>query len=84
MVDTDLVILGAESARFVEYEQQIRKEYAWVPENVFREQRANILRAFLQRPYIFSTDLFRARYEHQARENIRQSLEALGSEHEYG
>lgn len=77
ITDTDLAILGAESTRFAEYEGQVRKEYTWVPENIFREQRANILRGLLQRPYIFSTDLFRARYEHQARENIRQSLEVL-------
>jgi predicted metal-dependent HD superfamily phosphohydrolase len=77
MVDTDLAILGAESARFVEYEQQVRQEYAWVAENVFREKRAIILKGFLERPFIFSTDLFRVRYESQARENIRQSLEAL-------
>ena len=78
IVDVDLAILGAESTRFVEYEHQVRKEYAWVPENVFRERRANVLRGFLKRPYTFSTDLFRARYERRARENIRQSLEALG------
>jgi predicted metal-dependent HD superfamily phosphohydrolase len=77
IIDTDLAILGAKSARFVEYEGQIRREYAWVPEDVYREQRAGVLRGFLERPYIFSTDLFRTRYEHQARENIRNSLEAL-------
>lgn len=77
IVDADLAILGAESARFAEYEHQVRQEYAWVPENVFRERRANILREFLERPYIFSTDLFRERYERRARENIRQSLDAL-------
>jgi predicted metal-dependent HD superfamily phosphohydrolase len=76
-VDTDLAILGAESARFIEYEHQVRQEYAWVPENIFRERRADVLRGFLERPHIFSTDLFRARYESRARENIRQSLEAL-------
>jgi len=81
IVDTDLAILGAESARFAEYEHQVRKEYAWVEEHVFREQRAKVLRGFLQRPYIFSTDLFRARYERQARANIRQSLAALGQTH---
>ena len=77
IVDTDLAILGAESARFVEYEHQVRQEYAWVPENVFRERRASVLRGFLERPYIFSTELFRERYERRARENIRQSLDAL-------
>ena len=78
IADSDLAILGTESTRFMEYEHQIRKEYAWVPENIFRERRAYVLRGFLNRPYIFSTDLFRARYEGRARENLRQSLEALG------
>lgn len=78
MVDVDLAILGAESARFAEYEHQIREEYTWVSESVFRERRSNVLRGFLKRPYIFSTDLFRTRYERRARENIRQSLEVLG------
>ena len=77
LVDTDLAILGAETARFVEYEHQVRQEYAWVPENVFRERRANILRGFLERSYIFSTELFREHYERRARENIRQSLDTL-------
>lgn len=77
IVDTDLAILGAEYARFVEYEHQIRQEYAWVPERIFRERRASVLRGFLERPFLFSTDLFRARYERRVRANIRQSLEAL-------
>ena len=77
IVDTDLAILGAETLRFVEYEYQVRQEYSWVPDNVFRERRASILRGFIERPFIFSTDFFRERYERQARENIRQSLEAL-------
>jgi predicted metal-dependent HD superfamily phosphohydrolase len=77
LVDTDLAILGADSARFMEYEGQIRQEYAWVPVEVFRERRASLLREFLERPYIFATNLFRLRYEQQARENIRRSLEAF-------
>jgi predicted metal-dependent HD superfamily phosphohydrolase len=77
IVDTDLSILGADPARFAEYECQVRREYAWVPKNLYRERRAGILKGFLERPYIFSTDLFRARYERQARQNIRNSLEAL-------
>ena len=77
LVDTALAILGTESARFVEYEHQVRQEYARVPENVFRERRAYVLRGFLERPYIFSTELFRERYGRRARENIRQSLDTL-------
>jgi predicted metal-dependent HD superfamily phosphohydrolase/quercetin dioxygenase-like cupin family protein len=78
LVDTDLAILGADPARFMEYEGQIRQEYAWVPEEVFRERRAGLLQKFLERPYIFSTDLFRLRYEQQARVNIRRSLGLAG------
>jgi predicted metal-dependent HD superfamily phosphohydrolase len=77
MVDTDLAILGAEPSRFEEYEHQIRQEYTWVPEDVYRERHAGILSNFLDRPHIFSTDLFRQRYERRARANIRQSLKAL-------
>jgi len=77
IVDTDLAILGAEPARFVEYEGQIRSEYAWVPKDVYRKRRAGVLKGFLERTYIFSTDLFQARYERRARQNLRQSLGRL-------
>jgi predicted metal-dependent HD superfamily phosphohydrolase len=77
LVDTDLSILGAVPARFDEYERQVRLEYGWVPEAAFRERRAAILRQFLDRPHIFSTELFRERYEPRARANIARSLGAL-------
>jgi predicted metal-dependent HD superfamily phosphohydrolase len=74
LVDVDLSILGAPPGRFDEYEQQIREEYAWVPDFVFRRKRAEILEGFLARPAIFSTAHFRSRYERQARENLARSL----------
>jgi predicted metal-dependent HD superfamily phosphohydrolase len=74
LVDVDLSILGAPPERFDKYEQQIREEYAWVPDFVFRRKRAEILEGFLARPAIFSTAHFRARYERQARENLARSL----------
>jgi predicted metal-dependent HD superfamily phosphohydrolase len=40
LVDADLSILGAEPARFQEYEAQVRSEYAWVPDATFRSTRA--------------------------------------------
>ena len=78
LVDADLSILGAHAARFDEYEAQVRREYAWVPEATFRSTRAKILNEFLARPHIFSTAPFRERYERQARRNLRRSLEQLG------
>jgi predicted metal-dependent HD superfamily phosphohydrolase len=77
LVDVDLSILGATPERFDQYERQVREEYAWVPDFLFRRERKAILKDFLARPCIFSTTLFRDRHEQQARSNIERSLERL-------
>ena len=46
LVDADLSILAAQPARFREYEAQVRSEYAWVPDEIFRPARAKILKEF--------------------------------------
>lgn len=74
LVDVDLAILGAPPARFAEYEQQIRAEYAHIPDFLFRPKRGKILRGFLERPRIFNTQEFFERYEQVARRNIAASL----------
>jgi predicted metal-dependent HD superfamily phosphohydrolase len=74
LVDIDLAILGAPVERFDEYEQQVRQEYAWVPDVLFRGKRREILEAFLARPHIFSTDYFRSKYEAHARINLERSI----------
>jgi len=79
LVDVDLSILGAAPERFDESERQVREEYAWVPEFVFRRERKAILKKILARPRVFSTARFRDRYEQQARSNIERSLERLGA-----
>jgi predicted metal-dependent HD superfamily phosphohydrolase len=70
VADIDLAILGADRARFAEYEAQVRSEYAFVPERVFRQERARMLERFRQRPSIYWTDYFRHRLETQARRNL--------------
>ena len=80
LVDADLSILGAQPARFQEYETQVRNEYAWVPEAVFRSARARILTEFLGRPHLYCTARFREQYEAQARRNLQHSLESLGGD----
>lgn len=77
LVDIDLAILGAAEERFDEYERQVRQEYAWAPEPLFRQKRREILEAFLARPRIFNTDYFRSKYEAQARANLERSIGAL-------
>ncbi|HTE16608.1 MAG TPA: N-methyl-D-aspartate receptor NMDAR2C subunit, partial [Burkholderiales bacterium] len=77
LVDIDLSILGADAARFDEYENQVRAEYGWVPQFLFNRTRRKILESFLARPSIYSTAYFRSRLEKKARENIARSLSVL-------
>jgi len=77
LVDIDLAILGAAPARFAEYERQIRDEYGFVPEPVFREKRAEVLRSFLARPALFSTAALAARLEATARVNLAGAIAGL-------
>jgi predicted metal-dependent HD superfamily phosphohydrolase len=74
LVDIDLSILGAPPARFDEYEREVRAEYAWVPELLFRAKRKEILQAFLDRAAIYHTAPMRERLEAQARANLARSL----------
>jgi predicted metal-dependent HD superfamily phosphohydrolase len=73
LVDIDLSILGAVPLRFAEYEQQIRDEYSFVPDDVFMQKRREILNAFLARHRIFSTEQFHARFEQPARANLARA-----------
>jgi predicted metal-dependent HD superfamily phosphohydrolase len=81
VVDIDLAILGQPAERFDAYEEAIRKEYAPVIEQrgaaQFDAGRARILRRFLSRPTIYSTEYFRHKYEDAARANLRRSIERL-------
>ncbi len=77
LVDVDLSILGADAARFDEYELQIREEYEWVPGSLYGKARRQILRGFLERERIYSTEYFSGAHEARARENIARSLERL-------
>jgi predicted metal-dependent HD superfamily phosphohydrolase len=72
LVDIDLSILGAARARFDEYEQQIRREYAFVPGFLFRRKRRAILQGFLQRERIYSTAYFHDVLEARALANLQR------------
>jgi predicted metal-dependent HD superfamily phosphohydrolase len=79
MVDIDLSILGKPEDRFSRYERDVRKEYGFVPEEIFRSKRAEIMEAFLRRDRIFNHAFFVERYEKQARENLTASIGKLRS-----
>ncbi len=77
MVDCDLAILGQDSDRFRQYDEAIREEYRWVPEDVYRQKRAEVLQQFLDLERIYQTDHFHARFEQNARENLKRMVESL-------
>lgn len=77
LVDVDLSILGRDPAVFWRYEENIRKEYAWVPEGLFRQERLRILKRFLDRPHIYYHHEFRERFEEQAHMNLEQAIVRL-------
>lgn len=77
LVDVDLSILGSDVARFDEYEVQVREEYSWVPEPLYRAGRRKILQEFADRESIYSTEYFQVEYEARARSNIARALARL-------
>ena len=79
IVDIDLSILGQPEAVFNRYEREIRREYAWVPEEDFVRGRSRVLEAFTSRPSIYRTAFFRAKYESTARANLTRSIIQLSS-----
>ena len=76
LVDIDLAILAAPAPRFEEYQQQIRQEYAFVPDSLFAEKRAEVLAGFLARTRIYQTDYFYQQLESRARANLQHALKA--------
>lgn len=77
LVDVDLAILGASPSRFAEYELQIRREYAWVPDDLFRQGRSNLLAELVARQPLYAVATIRDILEQQARTNLTRSLAAL-------
>lgn len=77
-LDMDLSILGARREVFDAYEQAIRREYAFVPEALYREARRGILQRFLERKRLYFSDWGREQFEAAARANLAASIAALG------
>jgi predicted metal-dependent HD superfamily phosphohydrolase len=77
LLDIDLAILGSAPARFDEFGEQVRAEYAHVPGPEFRARRARVLAGFLARPRIYATAPFHDALEHRARENLTRTIAAL-------
>ncbi len=77
-LDLDLSILGARAEVFDVYEDNIRREYGFVPEDAYRAGRAAILKGFLGRDRLYFTDTCGVLWEAPARANLARSIARLG------
>lgn len=77
--DADLWILSAPRARFDGYCEQVRKEYAFVPDAQYRSGRTAVLGPLLQRAQIYRTNHARQSWESPARTNLTRELARLNS-----
>ncbi len=77
LADADLAILGAAPDRYERYTEQVRREYAHVPDEPFRAGRIAVLESFARRAPLFHTFAAVERFEELARENLRAELDAL-------
>jgi predicted metal-dependent HD superfamily phosphohydrolase len=75
--DADLSILGADAESYRSYANNIRKEYRYYPDLIYKPGRRKVLDFFLQMPRIFKTGHFFALYESNARRNLAQELLTL-------
>lgn len=77
-LDCDMAILGADSARFAEYERDVALEYAAVyPPDAYAFGRRAFLQALQAAPRLFLSDRFHERLDAQARTNCRDALARL-------
>ena len=75
--DADLAILAAMPERYVEYVEDVRREYAPVPDDLFRPGRAAVLRDLLAKDSLFHTAHARRHWEARARANVEAELARL-------
>ncbi|MFA4083289.1 hypothetical protein ONA92_16435 [Mycobacteroides salmoniphilum] len=75
--DADLSVLGASADRYLRYVDAVREEYASIPDEVFRPERARVLGALLDKDALFHTGAGRARWEAAARRNVEAELRRL-------
>lgn len=77
LVDADLASLAASPAQYKRHAQAIRQEFAAVPDDAYRRGRAQVVRRFLARPFIFHTAPMRTTHEAAARRNLTRELDTL-------
>ncbi|SEN06686.1 Predicted metal-dependent phosphohydrolase, HD superfamily [Actinacidiphila rubida] len=77
LCDADLAVLAGDPAAYAAYAAAVREEYGFVPDDLFRTGRADILRRLLALPRLFRTSYGHDQWEAVARRNLTTELELL-------
>jgi predicted metal-dependent HD superfamily phosphohydrolase len=77
LCDADLAVLARPPAEYDAYAAAVRREYAHVPEELFRAGRAAVLQGLLDLPALYRRPALAARGEAAARANLRRELLSL-------
>lgn len=76
-IDADMAIVGAPAKDYINYSEQIRKEYSIFPDFMYKPGRKKVLQHFMDMDYIFKTLHFREKFEEHALKNLLAELERL-------
>jgi predicted metal-dependent HD superfamily phosphohydrolase len=76
-LDADIAILGAPPGIYDNYAANVREEYSFAPNDLYRAGRSAFLKSALARPRLFRTGIFESTYAAQARANMQRELASL-------
>ncbi|MGN9910830.1 HD domain-containing protein [Phytohabitans sp. LJ34] len=77
LCDADLAVLARPPAEYDAYAAAVRREYAHVPDELFRAGRAAVLTSLLDLPALYRRPALAERWEAPARANLERELRAL-------
>jgi predicted metal-dependent HD superfamily phosphohydrolase len=77
LLDMDMAVLGKTKEAYWTYAGLIRREYAFVEHQVYCEERAEVLKGFLEHPQIYGTKVMGDALETRARDNLKAEIESL-------
>jgi len=72
--DADLSILGFPKNEYIQYLNQVRKEYKMYPNLLYNPNRKKVLESFLEMEHIYKTPYFIDNFEQQARKNLQYEI----------
>ncbi len=79
LLDSDLLILGANEAEFEAYDANILREYSHVEPVTYNRERRRILKEFFDRDRIYGTQTAHESYEVRAKLNLERKIGELAA-----